>query len=63
MNKILLIMRREYLTRVRTKSFIITSLLGPIFMLICMAIPSLIERAGTSTSFFTAPETPQRPAA
>ena len=33
MNKLLKIARREYLTRVRTKAFIIGTVLGPIFML------------------------------
>jgi ABC-2 type transport system permease protein len=33
MNKLLKIARREYITRVRTKAFIIGTILGPIFML------------------------------
>ena len=38
----MLIVRREYLERVRTKSFIITTLLMPILMIGLMAAPSLI---------------------
>lgn len=43
MNKNLyLIIRREYLERVRRKSFIITTLLMPLFMIGMMAMPALI---------------------
>ncbi|MEN8122240.1 MAG: ABC transporter permease [Bacteroidota bacterium] len=38
MNKILLIIKREYLTRVRKKTFIILTLLGPILMAALIAI-------------------------
>lgn len=39
MNKILLIIRREYLTRVRKKSFIIMTILGPIIFGSIMVVP------------------------
>ncbi len=39
MNKILLIIRREYLTRVRKRSFIIMSLIGPILMAAMFVVP------------------------
>ncbi|MDN5200540.1 ABC transporter permease [Fulvivirgaceae bacterium BMA10] len=39
MNKILLIIRREYLTRVRKKSFIIMTLLAPVFMGTIWVVP------------------------
>ena len=39
MNKILLIIKREYLTRVRKKSFIIMTILGPILLASLMIIP------------------------
>lgn len=39
MNKILLIIKREYLTRVRKKSFIIMTILGPLFFAAVMIIP------------------------
>jgi ABC-2 type transport system permease protein len=39
MHKILLILQREYLTRVRKKSFIIMTLLGPFFFMAIWAVP------------------------
>ncbi len=39
MNKILLIIKREYLTRVKKKSFIIMSLLTPFLMAMVMVVP------------------------
>lgn len=39
MSKILLIIQREYLTRVKKKSFIIMSLLGPVIMALVMVVP------------------------
>ncbi|MES2387244.1 MAG: ABC transporter permease [Bacteroidota bacterium] len=39
MDKILLIIRREYLTRVRKKAFIILTLVGPLFFAAIMIIP------------------------
>lgn len=37
-----LIIKREYLERVRRKSFIITTLLMPVFLAIMMVLPGLI---------------------
>ena len=42
MSKVGLIIEREYMTRVRKKSFIIISLLMPIFMLVVTLLPSII---------------------
>ena len=39
MNKIGLIIRREYLTRIRKKSFIIMSILGPLIFAAYILIP------------------------
>ena len=39
MNKIALIIRREYLTRVRKKSFIIMSIVGPLLFGLIFVIP------------------------
>jgi ABC-2 type transport system permease protein len=39
MNKIMLIIKREYLTRVKKKSFVIMTLLGPILMAGLMLVP------------------------
>jgi ABC-2 type transport system permease protein len=44
MNTIALIIRREYLTRVRKKSFIIMTLLGPLLMASLIIAPVLIAR-------------------
>ena len=40
MNKISLIIRREYLTRVRKRSFVIMTILGPILMAALMILPA-----------------------
>ncbi|HUW94124.1 MAG TPA: ABC transporter permease [Bacteroidales bacterium] len=42
MNKISIIIRREYLTRVRKKSFIIMTLLTPLLMALIFVIPALV---------------------
>jgi len=42
MNKISLIIKREYLTRVRKKSFIIMSVLGPVLMAAMIVIPAVL---------------------
>ncbi len=42
MNKIFLIMQREFMTRVRKKSFIITTLLSPIFFAAIAILPSYL---------------------
>src|ERR1035437_2932961 len=39
MNKIFLIIKREYLTRVKKKSFIIMTILGPVLMAGLMVVP------------------------
>ena len=40
MNKIGLIIRREYITRVRKRSFIIMAILGPILFASLMVVPA-----------------------
>ncbi len=42
MNKIVLITKREYLTRVRKKSFIIMTILGPLLMGALIIVPTLL---------------------
>ena len=39
MDKIWLIIKREYLVRIRKKSFIVMTLLGPLLMLLVMFLP------------------------
>ena len=40
MNKIFLIIQREYLTRVKKKSFLIMTLIGPLLMALLMIVPT-----------------------
>src|SRR4030065_2048625 len=42
MNKISVIIKREYLTRVRKKSFIIMTILAPVLMAAIIIVPTLI---------------------
>ncbi|HOI32401.1 MAG: ABC transporter permease [Bacteroidales bacterium] len=42
MNKIILILKREYLTRVKKKSFIIMTFLGPLMMAALMIVPVVL---------------------
>ena len=46
MNKILLIIRREFLTRVRKTSFIVLTLLMPFLFVGIIATPVLLSRIG-----------------
>lgn len=50
MSQVGIIVAREFNERVRKKSFIITTLLVPLFMLSCMAIPALIMAYGGGTT-------------
>lgn len=44
MNKIFLIIKREFLSRIRKKSFIVLTLLGPLFLAASLIIPLLLEK-------------------
>lgn len=47
MNKILIIIKREYLVRVRTRAFLIGTIISPLFLLGLILLPSfLAERSG-----------------
>ena len=48
MRKMWLIIVREFMERVRKKSFVITTLLTPLFIVGLMVAPSLIMLYGTS---------------
>jgi ABC-2 type transport system permease protein len=50
MNKILLILKREYLTRVKKKSFIIMTFLGPLLMAALMIVPVVLSMKQTGSS-------------
>ncbi len=47
-SKLPLIIKREYMTRVRKVSFIVMSLLMPVGMILLMALPTLIAMIGTT---------------
>lgn len=49
MNKILLIIEREYLTRVKKKSFIVMTILGPLLMASVMIVPIIISSTAKET--------------
>lgn len=46
MHKIILIIKREYLTRVRKKSFVVMTILGPILMAAIMIVPIYLASRG-----------------
>ncbi len=48
MNKIKLVIKREYLTRVRKKSFLIMTFLSPLFFGLLMIVPTLIALSSSS---------------
>lgn len=49
MKKILLIIRREYLTRVRQRSFLIMTILGPLLMAAIVIVPYYLATMDTAT--------------
>ena len=46
MNKVSLIIKREYLSRVRKKSFIVMTILGPVFIAALFIVPILVSTFG-----------------
>jgi ABC-2 type transport system permease protein len=49
-SKLFLIFKREYLTRVRTKSFIISTILAPIAIILLIGIPIVLQLTDTEQS-------------
>jgi ABC-2 type transport system permease protein len=49
MHKILVVIRREFIERVRTKWFIVGTVLGPLFMFAVIALPILMAEKGART--------------
>ena len=49
MNKILLVIKREYLTRVRKRSFIVMTILGPILMASLFILPVVLATMSDGT--------------
>jgi ABC-2 type transport system permease protein len=42
MNKIWIVIKREYIQHVRTKGFVISTVLGPVLMIALMVVPILL---------------------
>ena len=51
MNKIILIIKREYLTRVKKKSFLLMSIIGPILMAALMIVPTWLAKMDNDKSY------------
>src|SRR5216117_643822 len=60
MNKLLAIIKREYLQRVRTKFFVIMTVLGPVMLLVFTVVPGLLFslKAGGDTRIAVIDQTP-----
>ncbi len=60
MNKILAVVRREYLQRVRTKFFVIMTILGPVMLVVFTIVPGLLfsMKAGGDTRIAIVDQTP-----
>jgi ABC-2 type transport system permease protein len=50
MNKTFAVIRREYVERVRSKAFLISTILVPVFMVLVMLLPMLLLAGGDRTS-------------
>lgn len=50
MDKLIAVIQREYLERVRTKWFIISTVLGPVFLLAVMVLPAYLTARSLSTT-------------
>ena len=48
MHNVLAIVRREFMTRVRTRAFVIGTVIGPLLMVVLFALPILLERRQTA---------------
>jgi len=51
MNKIILIIKREYLTRVKKKSFLVMSIVGPILMAALMIVPTWLAKMDNDKTY------------
>jgi ABC-2 type transport system permease protein len=49
MNKFLAVVKREYLTKVRTKFFVIMTVLGPLMLVVVTIVPGLLFQIGGDT--------------
>ena len=48
MHKVLAVIRREFLTRVRSRAFLISTVLGPALMILMFTMPILLDRRDTA---------------
>jgi ABC-2 type transport system permease protein len=48
MHNVLAIIRREFMTRVRTRAFVIGTVIGPLLMVVLFALPILLQRRQTA---------------
>ena len=46
MHKILAVIRREFMTRVRSRAFVLSTVIGPVIMVLMFALPILLSGAG-----------------
>jgi ABC-2 type transport system permease protein len=46
MHKILAVIRREFVTRVNSRAFVISTIIGPLIMVLMVALPMLLSRTG-----------------
>src|SRR5215831_12820119 len=53
MEKTLVIIKREYLTRVRTRAFMIGTIITPLFLLLSGAVPAFLASRGAGERFVT----------
>ena len=58
MRNVLLIVRREFLERVRTRSFVLSTLLFPLFMAALIFIPSLMKSGGGERTLVLVDQSP-----
>lgn len=58
MSDILLIIQREFLERVRSKAFVIGTIIFPFLMLVMFVLPTLLDRGGSERTFALVDEAP-----
>jgi ABC-2 type transport system permease protein len=58
MSEILLIIRREFLERVRTKAFVLGTVLFPVLMLVMVFMPMMLDRGGSERRIVVVDEAP-----
>jgi ABC-2 type transport system permease protein len=58
MSEMMLIVQREFLERVRTKAFVLGTLLFPVLMLVMIVLPTLLDRGGSERRIVLVDEAP-----